>query len=579
MTLRSFVTCAFVAALPAVAAAQQASTLNAVAMRAGPDSGYPLVASYGPGTPITVQGCVEGYAWCDVIGPNGYRGWVHAGAIGYPYQRRQVPVLGYGAAIGIPVVSFAVGPYWAAHYPHRAWYRERARWEVYRPVVRPGAGGRGGRRSSGAAHPSPRCRGGGPAARRRPDCAGAGAWSVVARKCSSAAACSNSFRSSRGGIYLNHGTVGVTPLAVMRARAAILEEIERHPARYMIRELMQLGMSAPPELPRLRAAAGRVAEFVGVRPEDLVFVDNASSGVNAVLRAIELEPGDEILLTDHAYGGVARAAAFIARQRGATVATVALPFPPRDPDRLRLRAVAAAITPRTRLAVLDHVSSETALVMPLAAMAAACRARGVPVLVDGAHAPGPVALDIAGLDVDWYAANLHKWCFAPRSCGILWAAPERQAALHPGGHLLGHHQRRLAAGVRVDRHPRSLALAGGAGRPRLHARRARRGGDARLQPRPRLARARCAWASAGARPGPRRRRWSAAWSPCRLPARLGPASVDNAQRLRDALFFGHRIEAPVIARGGALWARLSMQVYNEDEDVERFAAAVESLTA
>ena len=137
MALRSFVTCAFIAALPAVAAAQQASTLNAVAMRAGPDSGYPLVASYGPGTPITVQGCVEGYAWCDVIGPNGYRGWVHAGAIGYPYQRRQVPVLGYGAAIGIPVVSFAVGPYWAAHYPHRAWYRERARWEVYRPVVPP----------------------------------------------------------------------------------------------------------------------------------------------------------------------------------------------------------------------------------------------------------------------------------------------------------------------------------------------------------------------------------------------------------------------------------------------------------
>ena len=162
----------------------------------------------------------------------------------------------------------------------------------------------------------------------------------------------------------------------------------------MIRELMQLGMSAPPEAPRLRAAAGRVAEFLGVRPDDLVFVDNASSGVNAVLRAVELEPGDEILLTDHAYGGVARAAAFIARQRGATVATVALPFPPRDPDDY-VRAVAAAITPRTRLAVLDHVSSETALVMPLAAMAAACRAAGVPVLVDGAHAPGPIALDIA----------------------------------------------------------------------------------------------------------------------------------------------------------------------------------------
>ena len=140
MTLSSFAACAFAAVLPAVAAAQQASTLNAVAMRAGPDRGYPLVASYGPGTPISVQGCVEGYGWCDVIGPNGYRGWVYAGDIGYPYQRRQVPVLGYGPAIGIPVVTFALGPYWAAHYPRHAWYRDRARWELYRPVVRPGPG-------------------------------------------------------------------------------------------------------------------------------------------------------------------------------------------------------------------------------------------------------------------------------------------------------------------------------------------------------------------------------------------------------------------------------------------------------
>ena len=145
-----------------------------------------------------------------------------------------------------------------------------------------------------------------------------------------------------GGIYLNHGTVGVTPRAVMQARAEILEEIERHPARFMIRELMTLGMSPPPEAPRLRAAAARVAAFLGARPEDLVFVDNASSGVNAVLRAIELEPGDEILLTNHAYGGVARAAAFIARQRGATVRTAQLPFPPRDPDDY-VRAVASAV--------------------------------------------------------------------------------------------------------------------------------------------------------------------------------------------------------------------------------------------
>ena len=153
MKLGTSLACAFVALLPAIAAAQQARTIDAVAMRAGPDPGYPLVASYGAGTPIAVQGCAEGYAWCDVIGPNGYRGWVYAGDIGYPYQRRQVPVLGYGPAIGIPVVTFALGPYWAAHYPRRAWYRDRAHWEAYRPVVRPVPGER--RRHAVPARPIP----------------------------------------------------------------------------------------------------------------------------------------------------------------------------------------------------------------------------------------------------------------------------------------------------------------------------------------------------------------------------------------------------------------------------------------
>ncbi|MEO5883548.1 MAG: aminotransferase class V-fold PLP-dependent enzyme [Caldimonas sp.] len=378
-----------------------------------------------------------------------------------------------------------------------------------------------------------------------------------------------------GGSYLNHGTVGVTPLAVMRERSAILEEIERHPARYMIRELMQLGMSAPPEAPRLRAAAGRVAGFLGARAEDLVFVDNASSGVNAVLRSIALESGDEILLTDHAYGGVARAAAFIARQRGATVTTLTLPFPPLDADSF-VRAVATGITPRTRLAVLDHVSSETALVMPLAAMAAACRAAGVPVLVDGAHAPGAIALDIAGLGVDWYAANLHKWCFAPRSCGILWAAPERQAGLHPGVISWGITQDDWLqefewTGTR-DPSPWLAAPAG------LDFMRDVLGVTAMREYNHRLA-----WQSAQHLAERWGRRWSTPESmvgcmvTVPLPADLGPADAQTAQRLRDALLFEHRIEAPVIARDGALWIRLSIQVYNDESDIERLEAAVAAL--
>ena len=379
-----------------------------------------------------------------------------------------------------------------------------------------------------------------------------------------------------GGVYLNHGTVGVTPLAVMRARADLLDEIERHPSRFMIRELMSLGMSAPPKAPRLRATADRVAAFLGASGDGLVFVDNASSGVNAALRSIDFEPGDEILIPDQAYGGVARAAAFIARQRGATIAIVELPFPATDAAAF-VDAVERAITPRTRLALLDHVSSETALVMPLAEMAAVCRARGVPVLVDGAHAPGAIDVDIESLGVDWYAANLHKWCFAPRSCGVLWAAPERRSGLHPGV---------ISWGITNDdwlqefdwtgtRDPTPW-LAAPAGLDFMH--------DVLGVAAMREHNHRLAWQSAqrlGERWG---RRWGTPESmvgcmvSVPLPERLGPADIATAQRLRDALLFDHGIEVPVVVRNGALWARLSMQVYNDESDIERFERAVETLS-
>ena len=378
-----------------------------------------------------------------------------------------------------------------------------------------------------------------------------------------------------GGVYLNHGTVGVAPLAVMRVRAAILDEIERHPARYMIRELMTLGMSAPPAAPRLRAAAARVAAFLGATGEGLAFVDNASSGVNAVLRSLDLKPGDEILVPDQAYGGVARAAAFIALQRGATLGIVAFPFPAEDPAGY-VSAVERAITPRTRLAILDHVSSETALVMPLAEMAAACRARGVPVLVDGAHAPGAIELDIERLDVDWYAANLHKWCFAPRSCGVLWAAPGRRKGLHPGviswGITSGDWLQEFDWTGTRDPSPWLAAPAG------LDFMRDVLGVAAMREHNHRLA-----WHSAQRLAARWGRRWATpeAMVGCMvsvpLPKRFGPADLATAQRLRDALLFEHRIEVPVSARAGSLWVRLSLQVYNDESDIERLEKAVDTL--
>jgi isopenicillin-N epimerase len=387
------------------------------------------------------------------------------------------------------------------------------------------------------------------------------------------------FPLSADDVYLNHGTVGVTPLAVMRARAAILEEIERHPARFMLRALMRLDAStaATPSdgVLRLRDAAARVAAFVGCSADGLVFVDNATSGICAVLRSLTLAPGDEILLPDHAYGGVARAAAFIARERGATVTTFSLPFPATSEAQM-IEALDRAITPRTRVALLDHVTSETALVMPLAAMASLCRDRGVAVLVDGAHAPGAVALDIESLGVDWYAANLHKWAFAPRACGVLWAGPHRRSGLHPAV---------ISWGVTKDdwlaefdwtgtRDP-SPWLAAPAGIDFME----RRLGTAAM----RAYNHRLAWQSATQLaerwnlPFPTPEAMIGCMASVRLPDRFGPADPATAQRVRDRLLFEHRVEVPVIARGDALWARLSIQVYNDESDVARFADAVDAL--
>ena len=146
----------FAVLLPLCAAAQEARTTKAVNLRAGPARDYPLVATFGPGTPLAVQGCTEGYGWCDVIGPSDVRGWMYAGNIVYPYQNNDVPVLGYGPSLGFPIVTFTLGAYWGQYYRNRPWFSDEGRWIHHRPpapprpgvrppprpIMRPPAGGR-----------------------------------------------------------------------------------------------------------------------------------------------------------------------------------------------------------------------------------------------------------------------------------------------------------------------------------------------------------------------------------------------------------------------------------------------------
>jgi len=369
-------------------------------------------------------------------------------------------------------------------------------------------------------------------------------------------------------IYLNHGTVGVTPKPVLAVQDAIRAEMERGPSQFLLRA--QSGLTGRPtdEPTRVRQAAHDVAAFMGAHGADLVFVDNATAGINAVLRSCTLTSGDEILVTDHNYGATVKVAQFVAREHAATVRTAAVPFPRFDPDEL-IASVTQAITPRTRIAVLDHITSESALVFPLAELAAECRRRGVAVLVDGAHAPGVLPLNLPALGVDWYVANLHKWACSPRSCGILWAAPERQQDLHPPVISWGLDQGFAAEFDWVGTRDVSAWLAAPAGFEFLNS----LGLDHVWRHNHGLA-----WTGA--------QHLASCWGTALgyresdigfmatipLPAAAGSTPADAA-RLRDALLFTHRIEVQLHAAHGRLWTRISAQVYNEMADIERLAEA------
>lgn len=377
-------------------------------------------------------------------------------------------------------------------------------------------------------------------------------------------------------VYLNHGTVGAPPRRAFEAQERIRREVECQPARFLLRELSAIAVGGPrAEPPRMRAAAGRVARFLNAEGKDLVFVDNATTAINAVLRSFPFRAGDEIVISDHAYGAIRNAAAFRARETGAVVRDVALPGPPFEAARIA-EAYAAALSPRARLLIVDHVTSESALILPIETIVAEAKARGVRVLVDGAHGPGAVPVDLSALGAigaDWYAANLHKWAFAPRSCGILWAAPERQEELHPPVISWGIGRGFLAEFDWVGTRDPSAWLATpaaldwfeelGAEAVREHNRALARRARSLLTER---------WGTEPAAP----EAMTGPMTTIPMPERLG-SEPEDAARVRDRLLFEDRIEVQVHAWRGRIWARVSAQLYNDDDDLERLAAAVAAL--
>jgi isopenicillin-N epimerase len=224
------------------------------------------------------------------------------------------------------------------------------------------------------------------------------------------------FRLREDGSFLNHGSYGACPRAVQAAQDALRAEFESHPDAFMAR------LKPDGEHQGIRAAAAGIAALVGSTAEQMAFVENATSGVQTALNAMPLRAGDEVLATDHQYNAVRLAIEARCAQTGAVPRVVALPLPTAPAE--ILQRVLDATGPRTRLAVLDHLTSPSALLLPVEQLTAELRRRGIRVLVDGAHAVGQLPLDLPALGADWYVSNGHKWLYTPRGTAFLHVAAE-----------------------------------------------------------------------------------------------------------------------------------------------------------
>jgi isopenicillin-N epimerase len=220
--------------------------------------------------------------------------------------------------------------------------------------------------------------------------------------------------------FLNHGSYGATPRIVLKEQDRWRERMERSPNGFFATELPGA----------LREAANTVAGFLGGCGKDLVFIENATAGCNAVLNSLAFTSADEILLTSHEYPAIRKAVAHVAARSGARVVEAPVRFPTTSAAQV-IEAVGSRLGPRTRLAIFDHVTSPTAVIFPVGELVSLCHAAGARVLIDGAHAPGMLSLDVPSIGADWYVGNCHKWLMAPKGSAFIWAAPEQQAMLHP----------------------------------------------------------------------------------------------------------------------------------------------------
>jgi isopenicillin-N epimerase len=362
--------------------------------------------------------------------------------------------------------------------------------------------------------------------------------------------------------FLNHGSFGAVPRAIFDEQDRLRRALEAEPIELLGRR--------HPDM--IEAAKAPLAEFLRARAADFGLVTNATEGVNAVLQSLRLNPGDELLTTTHVYNACRMAMRHTASRLGATYREVDVPTPVASARQLA-DAVTAALSDRTRLLMIDHVTSPTGLVFPVAEIIAACAGRGVDVLVDGAHAPGMLDLDLPALGAAYYAGNLHKWTCAPKGCGFLWVRPDRQADLHPAVVSHNYHTGLAAEfnwqGTRDTSAwlciPAALAFMSDLGWERIR----------------RHNHALATWAHHllcdrfDVEPlSPVDGSLLGATATVRLPGRLAALTEEQARPLQQDLYTTDRVEVPLVPWRGAMHLRVSCQVYNRPEDYRRLAEVI-----
>ncbi len=220
--------------------------------------------------------------------------------------------------------------------------------------------------------------------------------------------------------FLNHGSFGACPIPVLERQTELRARMEREPVRFFVEELDR----------QMVDVRKRLARFVGASPEDVALIPNATAGINAVLRSLEIDAGDEIIVTDHEYQACRNAVDFVTRRAGARTIVATVPYPTPSPETV-IDAIMDKVSERTRLVLIDHVTSQTGMIWPVEELVRLLSLRGVDTLVDGAHGPGMVPVQLNELGAAYYVANCHKWLCTPKGAGFLHVRRNRQIRIRP----------------------------------------------------------------------------------------------------------------------------------------------------